>query len=154
MTSLSKQIFKFYIHDGKTKNYIFRLINSEIYNNKYVNVNKFAHTIYKEIPSVFDRQKDQSILNEIKEFPSIVVGHGSLIKAEMFNDYKQFIPQTILDLLKIFNGNSQFINNQLKTKVLITFEQANITRYYLNSKENINKFLIVNKGKYLFLTYS
>jgi hypothetical protein len=154
MTSLSKQIFRLYVLKKYTKSYVFRIINSEIYNNKYVNVNKLPYINYKRTRSVLSWTEDEFIINKTKKLTSIIIGHGSIIKAEMFNDYERFVPQTLLEFMKIFNNEPQFINNQLKEKLLKTYFFKNNTHYYLASKDEIENFLIVHNGKYLFLTYT
>lgn len=154
MTCLSKQIFVLYAHKGKPKDFVFRIMNSEIYNNKYVDVNKLPYLGYKRKRSIISWKQDEFILERIKRLPSIIIGHGSLIKAEMFNDYEHFVPQTIIELLILFKDKSLVINNELKEKLLKTYFFENKSRYYLAPKDKIEKFLTVHNGKYLFLTYT
>jgi hypothetical protein len=154
MTYLSKQIFRLYVLKKYSKSYIFRIINSEIYNNKYVHENKLPYLSYKRTRSIQSWTEDEFIINKTKKLTSIIIGHGSLIKAEMFNDYESFVPQTLLEYLKIFNNEPQLINNQFKIKLLKTYFFKNNTHYYLASKDIIEDFLIVHNGKYLFLTYT
>lgn len=152
MAYLSKNIIRLNATDKKIDNKIIQLYNSKIYENIYVNKNQLDFFNFKKT-KYFKTLQYLSNFNKIKKAEKIILGHGSFIKAEMFDDYDQFIPKTLLLAMLVYNDEVKIINKFLINQLLKTFLSSNKTKYFLQDKAKLQSFLNVNINKYSFLTF-
>lgn len=154
MTYLSKNIFRLHISEKKMSSAIIQVFNSKIYENPYIYTDKLSIIPAKSI--ILPSMDNHLIIikKKIVGVTNITIGHGSIIKADLFDDPDRFVPLTIQYLIKIFEKGPKVINSSLIKQVLETFNFPNNTRYYLIEKSKMDSFLNVNKGIYSYITYS
>ncbi len=87
---------------------------------------------------------------KIAKTPNIWIGEVSWLKAMLFEDRDIFIPSTVDMINDIIGEVLPIINEELITKILNAFDLENKTCYELAKKEDVEKFLVENKGKRLF----
>lgn len=154
MAYLSKNIFRLHAADKKISTTAINIYNSQVYHNPYAKERKMSLIPFKFFYSPTKGKNIEMIKENIEKRPYITLGHGSLLKADIFDDHEKFVPTSVQFMLRLYEKGAILINSQLIKKVLEIYNFPNNTQYYRAQKIEIEHFLNVNKGGYSFLTYS
>lgn len=88
----------------------------------------------------------------IKKTNSIIIGHGSISKAEIFQNFEKYIPTSIYYLLTAFE-TEKIINKKLIEDVKYYMSAKNNTNYYLIKIKDLLTYLEDNYNNFIYLTY-
>lgn len=114
----------------------------------------FSNTIGSKYFDEESTEKTENLYDQtydkIAKTSSIWVGEVSWLKAALFEDSENFIPSTVEHIDKVIGEDLPIIDDELITKIISAFDLENKTRYELAKKEEIENFLINNKGKRIF----
>jgi len=99
-------------------------------------------------PSYGDRNDE--VYEKIAKTPNIWIGGVSWLKAALFEDDEHFIPSTVERVQDVVGEDLPILDDKLIKEVIDAFDLENKTGYALAKKEDVEKFLIENKGKRVF----
>lgn len=151
MTYLSKNKFFLNVSKVKIPEEAIKLYNkqcNDVYRFNDIYINYYLKTKFKKFYDTYD----MSINDIIENTDKIFIGTGSIIKAEIFNDYDKFMPLAISYLLSYFDYQ-KIINNELIKTLYYFFFIKNKTLYFLIPFEELLTFLENHINKNIFLTY-
>lgn len=80
----------------------------------------------------------------------IWIGEVSWLKAALTEDPETFVPPTVQQVSDLIGEDLPVLNDELIGKILKAFDAPNSTGYSLAKKEDVEKFLLENKGKQVF----
>jgi len=106
--------------------------------------------IMKEQDVLTEKYRDHDKLETISKIPNIWIGEVSWLKADLFDDVNRYVPSPILQIDEIIDESLPTIDNELIEKIKSALETKNTTKYKLNNKSAIIRFLKKHKGKKIF----
>lgn len=111
----------------------------------------FCNTIGSKYfdPGIESKDWDEAF-QKIARTHDIWIGEVSWLKAGLFNDSDRFIPKTVENIQELIGEELPVIDDELIEKILDAFDSENKTGYRIAKKEDVEKFLIENKGKRVF----
>jgi hypothetical protein len=99
--------------------------------------------------TVYEFSVDEA-LNVVMETPSIWIGEVSWLKAAVFEDADEYVPNAVQTIHELIGEEFPVLNEELKMKILDALKLDNSTAYAVADPETVGKFLDEHMGKKLF----